>query len=178
MRPIRRGRARQDRGWPGVALLAHLSGGAGIAAVLIVGLALQMQLLVLREAASPRIERQPLVQGEIDHVSMEIWRTGDVWLEGRWLGVWVRDGRKDRWVGEDVESEIDRLLALAPDVRIEIDFDRDTPPDLIWRVVNQVGLEHLLRTYRLPPLPQLPGQAREMIASLFWLPEVAVPHAS
>ncbi len=175
---MRRGRARVDRGWPGVALLARLLAGAGIAAVLIVGLALQMQLLVLREAASPRIERQPLVQGGVEHVSMEIWRTGEVWLEGRWLGVWVRDGRKDRWVGEDLESEIDRLLALAPEVRIEIDFDRDTPPDLIWRVVNQVGLQHLLRTYELPLLPRLPEPAPEMIASLFWLPEVAVSQAS
>ena len=117
--------------------MARLAGGVGIAAVLIVGLALQMQLLVLRDEGAPiRIQEKPSIAPGVDHISVEIRPTGEVWVEGRWLGVWVQDGRKNRWVGESVGSEIARLLAQAPEIRIEIDYDDGVPPDLVWRVVD------------------------------------------
>jgi hypothetical protein len=153
------GRAAEDRGSQGIAIIARVLGGLGAAAILIVGLALEMQLLVLRDAPRPvRIEKQPVETGDIQRINVEIWPTGEVWIQGRWLGVWVRDGRADRWVGESVESEIARLVALAPEVKIEIDFDDEVPPDLVWRVVNQVGLDRLLRTYEPPQLPELPPE--------------------
>lgn len=156
-RPTRLGSAGEDRGSQGIAILARLLGGLGAAAILIVGLALEMQLLVLRDSPRPvRIERQPVETGDIERINVEIWPTGEVWIQGRWLGVWVRDGRVDRWVGESVESEIARLVALAPEVNIEIDFDDEVPPDLVWRVVDQVGLDHLIGTYDPPQLPELP----------------------
>ena len=156
-RPTRLGSAAEDRGSHGIAILARLLGGLGAAAILIVGLALEMQFLVLRDASQPlRIERQPVETGDIERINVEIWSTGEVWIQGRWLGIWVRDGRADRWVGESVASEIARLVALAPEVNIEIDFDDEVPPDLVWRVVDQVGLDHLLGTYDSPQLPELP----------------------
>ncbi len=147
--------------------MARLAGGVGIAAILIVGLALQMQLLVRRDEATPiRIQEKPPVAPDVDRISVEIWPTGEVWVEGRWLGVWVEDGRKSRWVGESVSSEIARLLSLAPEIRIEIDYDDGVPPDLVWRVVDQVGLEHLLKTYPLPPLPRLQASPDVVASSL------------
>ena len=154
--------------------MARLAGGVGIAAILIVGLALQMQLLVLRDEATPiRIQEKPPVAPDVDRISVEIWPTGEVWVEGRWLGVWVEDGRKSRWVGESVSSEIARLLSLAPEIRIEIDYDDGVPPDLVWRVVDQVGLEHLLKTYPLPPLPRLQASPDVVASSLLRSPSSA-----
>ncbi len=160
----------------GLAALARLAGAVGIAAVLIVGLALQMQVLVLRDEGAPiRIQEKPSIEPGVDHISVEIWPTGEVWVEGRWLGVWVQDGRKNRWVGESVGSEIARLLAQAPEIRIEIDYDDGVPPDLVWRVVDQVGLEHLMETYRLPPLLQLPASPGVIASSLLRSPSSAPP---
>ena len=154
--------------------MARLAGGVGIAAILIVGLALQMQLLVLRDEATPiRIQEKPPVAPDVDRISVEIWPTGEVWVEGRWLGVWVEDGRKSRWVGESVSSEIARLLSLAQEIRIEIDYDDGVPPDLVWRVVDQVGLEHLLKTYPLPPLPRLQASPDVVASSLLRSPSSA-----
>ena len=156
--------------------MARLAGGVGIAAVLIVGLALQMQLLVLRDEGAPiRIQEKPSIAPGVDHISVEIRPTGEVWVEGRWLGVWVQDGRKNRWVGESVGSEIARLLTLAPEVRIEIDYDESVASDLVWRVVDQVGLEHLMETYRLPPLPRLLASPGVIAASLLRSPSSAPP---
>lgn len=105
---------------------------------------------------APRMERQPPIPEQLERVSVEISRTGEVWLEGRRLGAWVRDGHRQRWVGGDVGYEIERLRALVPGLEIQIDFEEDTPPDLIWRVVNQVGLEHLFENDQVPALPQGP----------------------
>jgi hypothetical protein len=158
--------------------MARLAGGVGIAAVLIVGLALQMQLLVLRDIGAPiRIQEKPSITPEAERISIEIWPTGEVWVEGRWLGVWVQDGRKNRWVGESVSTEVARLLALAPEIRIEIDYDDGVPPDLVWRVVDQVGLEHLMETYPLPPLPRLPASPDVVAWSLLRSPS-SVSHIS
>ncbi len=156
--------------------MARLAGGVGIAAVLIVGLALQMQLLVLRDEGAPiRIQEKPSIAPGVDHISVEIRPTGEVWVEGRWLGVWVQDGRKNRWVGESVGSEIARLLAQAPEIRIEIDYDDGVPPDLVWRVVDQVGLERLMEAYRLPPLPRLPASPDVIASRHIWSPSSGPP---
>lgn len=153
-RATRRNRAAKDRESHGLAIL-RLADGMGIAAVFVVGLALQMQLLVLGdETRLVRIEEEPPLADNLDHISVEIWPSGEVWIQGRWLGSWVRDGRRDRWVGASVGAEIERLLGLIPDIRIQIDYDEDVSPDLVWRVVDQVGLQRLMETYKLPGLPR------------------------
>ena len=153
-RAARRNRAAKDRESHGLAIL-RLVDGMGIAAVLVVGLALQMQLLVLGdETRLVRIEAEPPLADNLDHISVEIWPSGEVWIQGRWLGSWVRDGRRDRWVGASVGAETERLLGLLPEIRIQIDYGDDVSPDLVWRVVDQVGLERLMETYKLPGLPR------------------------
>ncbi len=155
------------RGSDGVTALARLAGGIGITAVLVVGVALQMQHLVLLEEGAPiLIQEKPSIAPDVDHINIEIWPTGEVWVEGRWLGVWVHDGRKNRWVGESLGTEIARLLTLAPELRIEIDYDESVPSDLVWRVVDQVGLEQLMETYPVPSLPRLPASPDVIASSL------------
>ena len=153
-RAARRDRAAADRESHGRAIL-RLVDGLGIAAVLVVGLALQMQLLVLSdETRLVRIEEAPPLADDLDHISVEIWPSGEVWIQGRWMGSWVRDGRRDRWVGASVGAEIERLLGLIPEIKIQIDYGDAVSPDLVWRVVDQVGLERLMETYKLPGLPR------------------------